>query len=285
MIIFFFLLINLLGFIFSPAGLLSKYPKLTSVYAYGILRGEFFYPVEKDQLFYPSVKKKYFSVPGHILKPLVDRECIHVRNQKFNKDAYHIISVSFDPSKSYLNTKINIIHYSTESILFSLNYCNNDMFVSPTYFYDIIYTNNEVKRLNRVKLYDNFNAFVLVVILLIISNFANQNIINLTFSRIHRLYSDKFRESHSSYSYERKENTEQYDEEEEYEYENNLITKYYEVFGLNEGATWEQIKAKYRELVKNYHPDRFTDENQKKQAEEKMKEINEAYDYFKRKFQ
>ena len=52
----------------------------------------------------------------------------------------------------------------------------------------------------------------------------------------------------------------------------------YEVLGIKEGATEEEIKAAYKELVKKYHPDKYTDNPLSDLAEEKMQEINEAYD-------
>ena len=52
----------------------------------------------------------------------------------------------------------------------------------------------------------------------------------------------------------------------------------YEVLGVPENATDEQIKAAYRELAKKYHPDNYNDSPLADLAEEKMKEINEAYD-------
>lgn len=57
----------------------------------------------------------------------------------------------------------------------------------------------------------------------------------------------------------------------------------YEVLGVKQTATQEEIRAAYHELAKNYHPDNFSDEPMKKLAEEKMKEINEAYDFLTRK--
>lgn len=52
----------------------------------------------------------------------------------------------------------------------------------------------------------------------------------------------------------------------------------YEVLGIKEGASQEEIKAAYREQVKKYHPDRFQDNPLQDLAEEKLQEINEAYE-------
>ncbi|KAF0307824.1 DnaJ subfamily C member 22 [Amphibalanus amphitrite] len=51
-----------------------------------------------------------------------------------------------------------------------------------------------------------------------------------------------------------------------------------EVLGLNKTATQEDITARYRELTKSLHPDRFTDPGEKAKAEEAFMEINLAYD-------
>lgn len=53
----------------------------------------------------------------------------------------------------------------------------------------------------------------------------------------------------------------------------------YDVLGVNENATDDQIKKAYRALAKKYHPDNYDDSNPLKElAEEKMREVNEAYD-------
>ena len=51
----------------------------------------------------------------------------------------------------------------------------------------------------------------------------------------------------------------------------------YEVLGLKPGASQDEIKSAYRKLIKQYHPDKFIDNPLKNLAEEKMIEINEAY--------
>ncbi len=52
----------------------------------------------------------------------------------------------------------------------------------------------------------------------------------------------------------------------------------YEVLGIKEGASEEEIRAAYRELVKKYHPDKYQDNPLADLAEEKLREVNEAYD-------
>lgn len=52
----------------------------------------------------------------------------------------------------------------------------------------------------------------------------------------------------------------------------------YEVLGLKPGASQEEIKKAYRNLIKQYHPDQYGDNPLKNLAEEKMREINKAYD-------
>ena len=49
---------------------------------------------------------------------------------------------------------------------------------------------------------------------------------------------------------------------------------YYEVLGISKGASEDEIKKAYRSLAKKYHPDI----NKAPDAEEKFKEINEAYE-------
>lgn len=56
------------------------------------------------------------------------------------------------------------------------------------------------------------------------------------------------------------------------------MTDPYKVLGVSPSATDEQIKEAYRNLAKKYHPDQYTDSPLKDLADEKMKEINEAYD-------
>ena len=59
-----------------------------------------------------------------------------------------------------------------------------------------------------------------------------------------------------------------------------------ELLGLEKGAPFSEIKAAYRKLSMQHHPDkvRHLGEEFRKVAEEKMKEINEAYDFLEKKY-
>jgi molecular chaperone DnaJ len=53
---------------------------------------------------------------------------------------------------------------------------------------------------------------------------------------------------------------------------------YYSTLGIERNASDEDIKKAYRKLARQYHPDLQAGDQQKKSAEEKFKEINEAYE-------
>ena len=57
-------------------------------------------------------------------------------------------------------------------------------------------------------------------------------------------------------------------------------SKYYTILGVNKGASQDEIKRAYHKLAKEHHPDRFVNssESEKKYHENKMKEINDAYE-------
>ena len=52
----------------------------------------------------------------------------------------------------------------------------------------------------------------------------------------------------------------------------------YEVLGVPRGASEEEIKKAYRDLARKYHPDNYANSPVADVAQEKMKEINEAYE-------
>ena len=51
---------------------------------------------------------------------------------------------------------------------------------------------------------------------------------------------------------------------------------YYEVLGVDKNVTDDELKRAYRKLAKKYHPD--ANQDNKKEAEEKFKEVSEAYE-------
>src|SRR5688500_3918467 len=53
---------------------------------------------------------------------------------------------------------------------------------------------------------------------------------------------------------------------------------YYELLGLQKGASAEDLKKAYRKLAMQHHPDRNPGD---KAAEQKFKEVSEAYDVLK----
>jgi DnaJ like chaperone protein len=63
--------------------------------------------------------------------------------------------------------------------------------------------------------------------------------------------------------------------------------RYRTVLGVEENADFVVIKKAYRQLSMQYHPDKVAHLGAefKRVAEEKMKEINAAYDYFRKKFE
>ncbi|MDB9786728.1 DnaJ domain-containing protein [Bacteriovoracaceae bacterium] len=67
--------------------------------------------------------------------------------------------------------------------------------------------------------------------------------------------------------------------------QNRLEASYYANLELPYGANYVDIKKAYKRLMKKYHPDRFHhDEDLGETANEITKKLNEAYNYFTKKF-
>ena len=57
----------------------------------------------------------------------------------------------------------------------------------------------------------------------------------------------------------------------------------YSILGVSKKASDDEVRTAYRELARKYHPDNYTDDNPLKElAEEKMQEINAAYEEIQR---
>lgn len=69
---------------------------------------------------------------------------------------------------------------------------------------------------------------------------------------------------------------------------NNTISdeekKHAETLEIKPNATFDEVKSAYKNAMKKYHPDKFSEPQKKKYAEEISRKINGAYDYYKKKF-
>lgn len=68
---------------------------------------------------------------------------------------------------------------------------------------------------------------------------------------------------------------------------NESFAHSYSTLGLKPGSSWNEIRSRYRSLIKKWHPDRFQQDGKKHRlAEEKTREITRAYktlaDYYRK---
>ena len=67
--------------------------------------------------------------------------------------------------------------------------------------------------------------------------------------------------------------------------EEKMEQEYYGNLELPKGASFEEIKKQYRFLLKKYHPDKFNNDEKKRQlAEQVVAKLNTAYSYFENKY-
>jgi len=58
----------------------------------------------------------------------------------------------------------------------------------------------------------------------------------------------------------------------------NKFTEQYRLLGIQPGATWKQARSAYKHRIRQWHPDRYVnDEASRRDAEEHTKRINQAY--------
>ena len=57
-----------------------------------------------------------------------------------------------------------------------------------------------------------------------------------------------------------------------------MSKNYYQILGVRHSASQDELKKAYRKLASMYHPDKYPDDT--KFAEDMMKQINIAYDFY-----
>ncbi|MCS7005583.1 MAG: J domain-containing protein [Cytophagales bacterium] len=63
-----------------------------------------------------------------------------------------------------------------------------------------------------------------------------------------------------------------------------LELAYYRYLEVFPGAPFEIIKKQYKTLIKQYHPDKISGTKEREYAHMRCKQLNEAYEYFEKKF-
>lgn len=63
-----------------------------------------------------------------------------------------------------------------------------------------------------------------------------------------------------------------------------VVDRAYKILGIDSNATDDEVKKAYREMAKKYHPDKvaYLGEDVRKSAEQKLQEVNEAYEKIKK---
>lgn len=73
---------------------------------------------------------------------------------------------------------------------------------------------------------------------------------------------------------------------EEIKYDENSVEYFYSILNINANSSIDEIKKAYKEEIRKYHPDKVEHLGNefKEIAEKKTKDINKAYNYFRKKF-
>ncbi|MCU0439143.1 MAG: DnaJ domain-containing protein [Raineya sp.] len=104
---------------------------------------------------------------------------------------------------------------------------------------------------------------------------------------------DEFQEKYEKYRQYQKQNSYQQSYQNNYKssssYSNTSKNtdeeKYYKWLELPNGSSFDEVKKSYKTLMKKYHPDNFHNNETKRQTAEKLSQkLNEAYQYFEKKY-
>lgn len=91
----------------------------------------------------------------------------------------------------------------------------------------------------------------------------------------------KYRKTHKQWSHRHQSNT--YTPQQDRQATEH---KYYDALEIKSTASFDEIKQAYKKVMKKYHPDRFaSDPEKQKYAQQLSQKINEAYEYFCKKYQ
>ena len=113
------------------------------------------------------------------------------------------------------------------------------------------------------------------------------------FKRLHRIFSAEIdsrlnsKNETSSSRYKNTNNDFNYNQESSEGTSTQYSTQeeeYYANLELSPGASFEEIKKSYKRLLKQYHPDKFHNDDRSKYAEQITQKLNEAYEYFEKKY-
>lgn len=103
---------------------------------------------------------------------------------------------------------------------------------------------------------------------------------------------DEFQEKYDKYKkYQKQSSSSQQSSQQNYKNTQTKSTatdeqKYYQWLELPQGSSFDDIKKSYKVLMKKYHPDNFhNNETKQKTAEKLSQKLNEAYQYFEKKYQ
>ncbi|MDH5463565.1 MAG: DnaJ domain-containing protein [Nitrosopumilus sp.] len=135
----------------------------------------------------------------------------------------------------------------------------------------------EVTDEEKIMLFTGFSAVVLGIALFLARDIILRRKTSYDKNELESKKDKTFEKYHSDWGEDYEEFGNRYNTKDDKEFRNASISdelpNYYEVLGVTKDATHEEIKQKFRELVKKTHPDKTRED-----SEEKMIELNKAYE-------